>query len=331
MRTILILNPESGDSPLAEVHGTAASHEEMILAALSVYGIEPEVWYTTPEDPGEGLASKAADEHADLVIAAGGDGTIHAVASGLIGTDSTIGIIPLGTMNNVAHSLSIPFTIDAACAIIAKGKTRTIDVGRINEQVFLESAGIGLEAALFPYLEEMKSFGVLATLRGVIRGLFTLFAYQRTKLKISFDEERFRSYQAIQVTICNAPFYGPHFRIVPDVLMDDGLLDVIIYRNYSKLEYILHAIAIWQGKRELRPKFIRRRVKSLRLKTDRPVEVEINGYSYGYTPAAITIAPGALKVRVPEENVIGLKIDSSSMVNQRHKTTKRKRRGAATP
>ncbi|HTD18598.1 MAG TPA: hypothetical protein VK667_03610, partial [Ktedonobacteraceae bacterium] len=86
----------------------------------------------------------------------------------------------------------------------------------------------------------------------------------------------------------------------------------------------------WQGKRELRPKFIRRRVKSLRLKTDRPVEVQINGYSYGYTPAAITIAPGALKVRVPEENVIGLKIDSSSMANQRHKTTKRKRRGAAT-
>src|SRR2546421_2612891 len=318
MRTILILNPESGDSPLAEVHGTAALNEEMILAALSVYGIEPEVWYTTPEDPGEGLASKVADEHADLVIAAGGDGTIHAVASGLIGTDSTIGIIPLGTMNNVAHSLSIPFTIDAACAIIAKGKTRTIDVGRINEQVFLESAGIGLEAALFPYLEEMKSFGVLAALRGVIRGLFTLFAYQRTKLKVSFDEESFRSYQAIQITICNAPFYGPHFRIVPDVLMDDGLLDVIIFRNYSKLEYVRHALSIWQGKRELRPKFAHRRVKSLHLKTDHPVEIQADGLPHGHTPATITIVPAALKVRVPAGDVAGLKADSGSLANQRY-------------
>lgn len=173
MRTILILNPESGVSPLAEVHGTTASHEEMILAALNMYNIEPEVWYTTREDPGEGLASKAADEHADLVIAAGGDGTIHAVASGLIGKDSTIGIIPLGTMNNVAHSLSIPFTIEAACAIIAVGKTCEIDVGRIDEQFFLESAGIGLEAALFPYVEEMKSFGVLATLKRKRRGAAT--------------------------------------------------------------------------------------------------------------------------------------------------------------
>src|SRR5881397_2835493 len=120
MRTILILNPQSGDSPLAEVHGTAALHEEMILAALSVYGIEPEVWYTTPEDPGEGLASKAADEHADLVIAAGGDGTIHAVASGLIGRDSTIGIIPIGTMNNLARSLGIPNDVEEACTIIGE-------------------------------------------------------------------------------------------------------------------------------------------------------------------------------------------------------------------
>src|SRR5256885_16422964 len=171
MRTVLILNPASGVSPLAEVQGTVESNEEMILAALNAHGIEPEVWYTTLEDPGGGLASKAADEHVDLVIAAGGDGTIHAVASGLISRESTLGIIPLGTMNNVAHSLSIPFTVEAACAIIAKGKTRAIDVGRIDEQIFLESAGIGLEAALFSYLEELKSFGELATLLGVIGGL----------------------------------------------------------------------------------------------------------------------------------------------------------------
>jgi diacylglycerol kinase (ATP) len=315
MRTVLILNPASGLSPLAEVQGTVESNEEMILAALNAYSIEPEVWYTTLEDPGGGLASKAADEHVDLVIAAGGDGTIHAVASGLIGRESTLGIIPLGTMNNVAHSLSIPFTVEAACATLVEGKTRAIDVGRINEKIFLELAGVGLEAALFPYVEEMKSFGVLAALHGVIKGLFTLFAYQTTKLKISFDEKKFRSYHAIQVTICNTPFYGPHFQIVPDVLMDDGLLDVIIFRNYSKLEYVRHAISIWQGKRELRPKFAHRRVKSLHLKTDHPVEIQADGLPHGHTPATITIVPGALKVRVSAGDVAGLETDSAGLVN----------------
>src|SRR5947209_9369175 len=112
---------------------------------LSTYGIELEVQYKTLEDPGERLATRAADEHAELVIAAGGDGTIHAVASGLIKRETTLGIIPMGTMNNLAHSLGIPHDVEKACAIIIEGETRAIDVGNVNEQVFLEVAGIGLE------------------------------------------------------------------------------------------------------------------------------------------------------------------------------------------
>src|ERR1700730_18792996 len=73
MRTVLILNPTSGTSMMAENHVSSETSEETILAGLRTYGIEPEVWYTTHEDAGEGLATKAADEHVELVIAAGGD------------------------------------------------------------------------------------------------------------------------------------------------------------------------------------------------------------------------------------------------------------------
>src|SRR5258708_40257692 len=114
MRTVLILNPAAGLSPMADNQETptgSESTEEAILAALRTYSIEPEVWYTTPDDPGKGLARKAADEHYDLVIAAGGDGTIHAVASGLIKRNSTLGIIPMGTMNNLAHSLGQDYSL----------------------------------------------------------------------------------------------------------------------------------------------------------------------------------------------------------------------------
>src|SRR5438094_7171366 len=107
MRTILILNPASGASTLAAGNETPERHEETILAALRSYDIEPEIWYTTPEDAGDGLARQAAKEGVDFVVAAGGDGTLHAVATGLIGSTSTLGIIALGTMNNLAHSLDI--------------------------------------------------------------------------------------------------------------------------------------------------------------------------------------------------------------------------------
>ncbi len=299
---------------MAETHDTLDSQETMILDGLRAHNIEPEVWYTTPEDPGEGLARKAADEHADIVIAAGGDGTIHAVATGLIGRESVLGIIAMGTMNNLAHSLGIPTTIEEACNVIAEGETHAIDVGKVNERIFIEVAGIGFEAALFPAAEEIKSSHPLKTLRGVVSGLVTLFTFQPVKLKIALDDQERHQYHAIQVTICNAPFYGAHFHAAPEALMDDGLLDIIIFRRFRKLAYIKHAISISQGRREFQPKIKRCRAKSLRINADHPVEIQVDGVPHGYTPATISIMPGALRVRTQNlalaNNAPGLREDT---------------------
>ncbi len=302
MRTILIVNPISGSSAMAPQDSqeeTFEQHEEAIVAGLRMHDIKPEVWYTTPDDPGSGLAKKAAAEGADVVIAAGGDGTIHAVASGLIGTKSTLGIIAMGTMNNLAHSLSIPDTIEGACAIIAKGETKKIDIGNINDHVFLEVAGIGLEAVLFPAAEEIKSHGLLSTIRGAIDGLSSLFSFKPASVKVSFDGQRSRSYKALQVTVCNSPYYGVHLQVAPGTLMDDGLLDVVIYKNFSKLEFIRHGISITRGKRILEPKITRRKVKTLRITADYPVAIHADGVAHGHTPALVSVTPGALSVRVP--------------------------------
>ncbi len=299
MRAVLIMNVASGTSTMATTEGTSEEHQEAILAALRTHGIEAEVRQTTQEDHGAGLAAQAAAEQADVVIAAGGDGTIHEVAHGLVGTHSALGIIALGTMNNLAHSLHIPATIEEACAVIATGETHAIDVGKLNDQFFLEVAGVGLEAALFPAAEEVKGPGLLVTLRGLFNGLHTLLAYQPAKLRISFDEHQRRPYTAIQVTICNSRYYGPQFELVPEALMDDGLLDVVIFKQFSKLEYIQHAIAISQGKRTYQPKVIHRRVTSVRINADHPLEIQADGLPHGQTPATVTITPGALRVRVP--------------------------------
>ena len=114
MRAVLIFNPTSGISTVTEKRMSPEETEQTILDGLRAYGIEPEVFHTTPEDTGQGLAQQAVKQQAELVIAAGGDGTIHAVASGLVGSSSILGIIPTGTMNNLAHSLNIPDTIPAA-------------------------------------------------------------------------------------------------------------------------------------------------------------------------------------------------------------------------
>src|SRR2546423_13799241 len=98
MPVVLILNPTSGISTVSSTAMSPSETEEAILSALRSHGIEPLLYHTTPSDTGQALARRAANDNADLVIAAGGDGTIHAVASGLIGTHTDLGIIPTGTM-----------------------------------------------------------------------------------------------------------------------------------------------------------------------------------------------------------------------------------------
>jgi len=304
LRTVLILNPTSGASLLATSFGGPEDNEAAIVAALRQYNIEPEIWYTTPEDAGSSLARRAVEEKVDIVIAAGGDGTLHAVASGLLETECTLAIIPLGTMNNIARSLEIPETIEEACAIIAQGETQQIDVGMMNGQVFLEVAGVGLEAALFPAAEEIKRYGLWSTLHGIVEGLRTLFAFQPPRFKIVFDERRTRLYRAIQISVCNTPYYGARLRFAPRAVMDDGLLDVLIYTNFSKLEYIQHAISISQGQRILEPKVVRRKIRSITIdvvnRAAEPVVLHADGVPIGHTPASIVVLPGALQVRVPK-------------------------------
>jgi len=302
MHVVLILNPTSGSSMMAtnqNHHGEET--EAAILAALRAQGVEPEVWYTTKLESGQELAQQAAERGAGIVIAAGGDGTLHAVASGLISTKSALGIIPLGTMNNIARSLEIPEDIEEACKIIAAGATSQIDVGKINEHIFLEVAGIGLEAALFPAAEEIKSSGWLSTVHGVIAGLRTLFSFQPTRFYLTFDERRTQRYQAIQISICNSPYYGARLQFAPHAVMNDGLLDVLIYKNFSKLAYLRHAVSISQGRRALEPRVMRRKIKKLSIDAASPVEIHGDGVPIGKTPATITIVPGVLRVRVPQK------------------------------
>jgi len=306
MQAALIFNPTSGISTVTEKRMSPEETERTILEGLRACGIEPELLYTTLEDAGYGLAKRAAAAGTELIIAAGGDGTVHAVANGLIGTQSVLGIIPAGTMNNLAHSLNIPDTIPAACIAIAHGETRNVDVGQINDQVFIEVAGIGLEAALFPAAEEIKQYGLLSTIHGVLSGLKTLLSFKPARLRITFDGGQRRPYNALQVTICNAPFYGVHFQMASEIVMDDGLLDVFIYRDFSKREYLRHAMSISQGRRPYQPKIKRLRVQSLRVTADAPMEIQVDGQPLGYTPAQVKVLQGALRIRVSGKDAPGL-------------------------
>ena len=306
MRAVLIVNPTAGISTITEKGMSPEETEQALLDGLRACGIEPQLLHTTLEDGGWGMAKRAAQEGADLVIAAGGDGTVHAVANGLVGTSSVLGIIPTGTMNNLARSLHIPETIPAACLTVASGQTRAIDVGMINGHVFLEVAGVGLEAKLAQAGEEIKHPGLLSTVHGILSALGTFFGFRAARMRIAVNGGEDRSYHAFQVTICNAPSYGLHLQLAPDILMDDGLLDVVVYKNVSKCEYLRHALSM-RRRRPPPAKIKRLRVRSLRVIPDVPMEIHADGEPRGFTPAEVAVLPAALRIRVPRKGAPGLR------------------------
>src|SRR5258708_3575417 len=198
MKTALILNPAAGVSLLAKQNIPEGELETTLLQLLHEQGIEPTVYYTTLEDPGLGIATQLVAEGTERIIVVGGDGTIHSVAHGLIGSECVLGIIPAGTMNNLAYCLGISEELKEACAVLTEGEARRIDVGLINGHTFLEVAGIGLEAELFSAAEEVKSRGILSTIKGGLSGLFTLSSFRSPRMSPTFYAKKAHTYRSLE-------------------------------------------------------------------------------------------------------------------------------------
>jgi len=258
---------------------------------------------------------------ADLVVAAGGDGTVREAASALVGTNTMLGIIPIGTFNNLALSLGVPRHPILACELIENGFGRNIDVGAADgRNYFFEAAGVGVDADLFPIGEEVKS----GRFNGILRAVRLALLHKQTSLVLKFDRpisvayresfrgkspagrrRRFRGDQtqvAIRcsfVVIGNGPYYGSNFDVCPGASLDDGLLTVGVYRDFSKKELVWHFWSISRGRRQYHPKLEMFDAKMIEIVSKKSLSVHVDGNPIGTTPVRFTIRPGALRVVAP--------------------------------
>lgn len=315
MRARLIINPVSGDSE------PNTDKIDQIREALSLGKFDLEVFQTAEENSASDLAKQAVRDAVEIVLVGGGDGTVSEVARALVNSDCTLGIIPIGTFNNVARSLAIPTEIERACKVILDGQIRGIDVGLANETLaFFEAAGAGLDASLFPLGEEIKSgqWGFL------LQFLRIAFDYRATPLRITLDRpvseaiprEKWRYYstrrlagreigrRALFVVVANGPYYGSGFTVAPGASLDDGLFTVAIYRNFSKWELIRHFQSIYRGKRRYSSKVELFTAAEVRVEGRQILPVHVDGHPYGETPLVLRTLPQGLRVLVPRDGMV---------------------------
>lgn len=305
----LIFHPDAGKGP--------PDRFESLVSILHANGLEFEVCELTGERTASGAAAHALTTDAAWIAAAGGDGTVEAVAEKLVGADLPLGVIPMGTYNNFARSLGIPLEIDEACRVIATAPGRPIDVGFVNGEPFFECVGAGLDAALFPMSEEIKS-GKFARFVDLLR---RAYSFRREKFIITLDRpacealapgnaneshslihriSRHRSstiaLSALMVTVSNGPLYGMNFAVAPDQRMNDGHLTVSVFSRYSKPQLWWHFLSIAFGRREYNPKSISFRVRKTSI--DGPVDLPTHsdGSPRKFWPLQAECRPAALRV-----------------------------------
>jgi diacylglycerol kinase (ATP) len=292
-RALLIINTKSGPN-----HDSIL-HVRDVVDLLATFGIRADVRVKLRKSQARKVARSAAKggRH-EIIIAAGGDGTVEAVASGLVGTRATLGILALGTYNNVATSLGIPSDIRLASALIACGASRQIDVGLVTAKymkrprTFLEIGSVGLGAVLGPlgqHLEKGRWSQAAEVLPVVLQ-------MSPTPTRLVLDDGSSLTSNALLVTVCNSPRSAAGLELEPAARMDDGLLDVSIYEDMDQAALVAHfaPIPMDTGGGKIR----RTRARSVEIHTARPMPVAIESKPVGVTPACFTMLPGALTVIV---------------------------------
>jgi diacylglycerol kinase (ATP) len=290
----VVFNPMSGK-------GRGATLVAPVLAALGANG---RVEHALTEGPGDEarLAEEAAKRGFRRIVAVGGDGTWSNVANGILrsGAPARLGLVPGGTGCDLAKSLGIPQRDLAACArIVLEGRSRKIDVGRIEDKHFLNVVGFGYDVAV------IEDSWTVKYLQGpplyLYCALRQLHSFEGFSVEMEVDGEKRGRQDLLMLILANGRIFGGGFRIAPQAELGDGILDGSAFRNMGFFARLGVLVRLLQGTHEASPEVAPARASRYRLRFDAPPSYETDGEWNRARTADLTveIRPGALEVLVP--------------------------------
>jgi diacylglycerol kinase (ATP) len=233
----------------------------------------------------------------DFVIIGGGDGTMNAAAGALVETGLPLGILPMGTANDLARTLKIPSDIEEAAQVIAQGKLHRIDLGIVNGRYFFNIANIGLGVQVKNNLsyEIKQQWGILSYVRGLIRALKT---YRPFRAEIVCDGHMLRV-TSIQIAVGNGRHYGGGMTVSEEAKIDDGMCSLYSVKPSSMWEFLKSAFAFRSGQFKSHHPVDLEQGSTIEIKTNRRMAVSADGELMTYTPAKFTVRKAAIEVFVP--------------------------------
>jgi diacylglycerol kinase (ATP) len=300
---IVVVNP-------AAVGGRTGREWPRVSAQLRAEGLRFDAELTSRPGDAARIARRAAAEGRQLIVAAGGDGTVYEVVNGLLEAKerpaTRLGLLPMGTGSDLCRTFGIPREPVSAAAALRRGATRRIDAGRLTCAgpggpttryfVNIADAGIGGDVADlvnrgFRIINGEVTFSLAAVL--------TLLRWRNPRLLLDLDGERLELVSQ-QVVVANCEYYGGGMRIAPGALPDDGLFDVVINGDLGILETLLLLRKVRAGAHFPHPKLERRSARRVEVSSESRVGVDADGERPGDLPAVFEVVPGAIELVVPD-------------------------------
>ena len=269
-----------------------------VRSVMRQHGLGDDLVDSDSEDSAREAARAAVEAGFDVVVAAGGDGTTGTVAKELIGSDTALGILPLGSVMNIARSLGIPRDLEAAAAIIAEGDVRRVDIGEADGQPFFEAGSVGLNAALF---REANRFDD-GDWWSVLRTIWVAIRYRPARMTLELDDRTVRT-RALMISVANGPYTGMGMQVAPDARLDDGRFDVRVFRGFSKWELLRHLAGIAFGRYRYAPHVSTYRSTTVLVTSAHPLPARADAQDLGTTPVTFQVRAAALAAIVPRDPV----------------------------
>jgi diacylglycerol kinase (ATP) len=294
MRTCVIVNPKAGSA--GDLGALEDAVERMPDAALVL---------TDGPGAAERLAREAADAGAELVVAAGGDGTLNEVLNGLAGHFGRVrlGLLPLGTGNDFARTVGVPAELTGALAVLAAGRVRRLDVGRARgaagERYFLNMSAGGFSGMVNEKMDEdMKSrWGPLSYLRSAVEALPELAPFHAV---LTLDGCERLAVETYSVVVSNGRFVASGIPVAPQSRVDDGLLDLMIapVASFGRLAVLVPQVLL--GRHVESDLLLFRRAARVGIGSDPAMTFNVDGEPIGETPLELEVLPRVLDMVVGE-------------------------------
>jgi diacylglycerol kinase (ATP) len=301
LQTKVIVNPVAGAR-------STRRKWPIISRLLERIGLTFDFNYTEGVGHAMELARVAASDGYRYLVAVGGDGTVNEVANGILHSPNTkttaLGVVSTGTGSDFARSAGLARDYTTACNNLASPRRLIIDVGVVEfqrdgkkqERFFVNSSGVGFDAAVVKETERLPKFfgGTIPYLAGMVR---TLIGYKNKiiVLKVGDEEEHCR---VLNVAVTNCNYMGGGMRIAPEAALDDRLLDVVVIGDFGKLEILKEFSKVYKGTHVNLPKVSIRKASEVAIESTEPMLVYADGELLGECPAAFRVVPAALSIVV---------------------------------